>query len=357
MSNTDSKITELERKNTEYDGRKYTRDSVNGMVSTYRERHTNHVNDLKTLKAEHEKLADEMNEDLAKQRTLMDEIKTMTSGKKGGVSRGFRGVMAKIPLLGRPFRHKPLGDLLEERVEAADKRSREVEAYLVRVEEAMKNLRDDQEVLRSKQLEAAKHKKETLALIDELELNLRETETKLSSIEDQNSEEYRELALQKGKIETLIWENGQRLRLYDNAQGRLESIIRMNNNFLEISVNLHSNMTIIKETAEMVLDELRQHVSAIATLAQAGELTLELTQSMESLKDNMSRVSQLASETSLFLTKNVENITDNMRVYDQQTEDLVEANLAAERAERKEQLDRILLKARQERENLEVGKN
>ncbi|MBN2723588.1 MAG: hypothetical protein JXR95_05890 [Deltaproteobacteria bacterium] len=354
MSTIQDKTAEFEKKTVEYDGKNYTREGVKDLVSTYRNRHENHVSDLKSLKNEHDKLAGEMNEELAKQRTMMDEIRTMTSGKKGSVSRGFRGILGKIPLVGRPFREKPLGDLLEERVESADKRTREVDTYLKKVEEAMKSLRQDQEILREKLLDAAKNRKLTFTLIEDLQNHLAEIKAETETIDDKNSEEFRALDLEIGKLENLIWENGQRLRLFNNAQDRLQSIIRMNSNFLEISVNLHGNMTIIRETAEMVLDELRQHVTAIATLAEAGELTLELTQSMETLKDNMSKVAQIASETSLFLTKNVESITDNMRVYDQQTEDVVENNLAQERQLRKQQLEQIIEKVKMEKSKSET---
>ena len=182
-----------------------------------------------------------------------------------------------------------------------------------------------------------------------------ELERELAAVEDHNSEAYRTLELGKAEVERLIWENGQKMRLFDNAQDRIETVIKMNNNFLEISGNLHSNMTIIYEAAQTVLDELRQHVSSLATLAEAGELSLNMTESMESLKESMSRVATIASETSLYLTKNMESIVDGLRIYDEKTEELVEKNLAEEREAKREQLERILAKAQEEREKSTTG--
>jgi hypothetical protein len=351
MSEVIDKVNQLKNKKVEYDGAKYNRDSIDNMVGEYRANHQNHVKDLKALREEHTKLAKEMNEELAEQRSLMDEFKTMVSGQKGSTSRGFKGVLSKIPLIGRPFRKRPLKELLETKVEIADLRVRETASYLERIEKTMGDLRDDVEELHLKQLDAARNKDEFVDLVLSLKDSSESIETELAAIEDKNSEQFRELELAKSEVDRLIWENGQKMRLFDNAQSRLESVIKMNGNFLEISQNLHSNMTIIYEAAQTVLDELRQHVSSLATLAEAGELSLNVTESMESLKQSMSKVASIASETSLYLTKNMESIVDGMRIYDEKTEELVDKNLAEERAVKKEQLARILEKAQAERNN------
>lgn len=350
MSNALSTVEELKNKKVEYDGAKYSREAVGSMVTEYRTSHQDHVKDLRALKEEHSKLAKQMNEEIEEQRSLMDEFRTMVSGKKGAGARGFKGVLAKIPLLGRPFRKRPLKDLLEAKVDIADMRCRESASYLERVEQTMADLRADLEALHQKQVDAARNKDEFVELVLSLKAAREELEKELEGIDDHNSEAYRERELAKAEVERLIWENGQKMRLFDNAQERIETVIKMNNNFLEISGNLHSNMTIIYEAAQTVLDELRQHVSSLATLAEAGELSLNMTESMESLKESMSKVATIASETSLYLTKNMESIVDGMRIYDQNTEEVVERNLAEEREAKREQLERILAKAEEEKD-------
>ncbi len=346
MSDVLRRVDELKRSRVEYDGSKYSRAAVDQLVGEYRQSQQGHVKDLKALKEEHTKLAQQMNDEIAEQRTLMDEFRTMLT--KGSTSRGFKGVLSKIPLLGRPFRRRPLKDLLEAKVEIADMRCRETASYLERVEKTMGELREDLEVLHQKQVDAARSKGEFVELVLGLKEAREELEGQLEGITDHNSSAYREAELARAEVERLIWENGQKMRLFDNAQERLESVIKMDTNFLEISGNLHSNMTIIYEAARTVLDELRQHVSSLATLAEAGELSLNMTQSMESLKQSMSKVATIASETSLYLTKNVESLVDGMRIYDQTTEEIVERNLAEEREAKREQLDRILRKAQEE---------
>ncbi|MGM0597788.1 MAG: hypothetical protein ACQES9_12200 [Myxococcota bacterium] len=349
MSDILDKVDKIKQKQVEYDGSKYSRDSVGAMVSKYRQNHQNHVKDLKVLKEEHDKLSQEMNKEIEDQRSLMDEFKTMASGEQGSMSRGFKGFLARIPLVGKPFRRRSLKELLETKVEIADIRVRQTASYLERVEETMDNLRDDLEVLHQKQLEAAQNKKAQVEIVLGLKESMEEIQTELDKLEDKNSEEYRALELAQAEVDRLIWDNGQKMRLFDNAQDRLESVIKMNGNFLEISHNLHSNMTIIYEAAQTVLDELRQHVSSLATLSEAGELSLNVTQSMESLKKSMSQVATIASETSRYLTQNVEDIVDGMNIYDKETEELVDRNLAEEREIKKQQLERILDKAQQEK--------
>jgi hypothetical protein len=350
MSDVLDRVKSLKEKKIEYDGSKYSRESVQKMVGHYKENHQGRIKDLNILKQEHEKLSEDMSKELSEQRSLMDEIRTMASGKKGSTSRGFKGVLAKIPLIGRKFRKRPLSELLEAKVETADFRVRELSSYLERVEATMVDLRDDLGVLHQKQIDAARNKDASVDLVLSLKDASEKIGEEMAAIEDHNSEEYRELELGKAEIDRLMWDNGQKMRLFDNAQTRLESVIKMNNNFLEISQNLHSNMTIIFEAAQTVLDELQQHVSQLATLAEAGELSLNVTESMESLKQSMSKVAQIASETSLYLTQNVEEITTGMTIYDEETEQIVDANLAEERAIRQEQLERILVKAQEEKD-------
>ncbi len=348
MSDLHQQAQEILKRQVEFDGSKWSREATGQFQEQYRSRNQNNLDQLKKLQEEHDRLAKDMNKEIADQRSLLDEIKTMASGKKGGVGRGFRGVMGRIPLVGRPFRRKPLADLLEAKVEIADGHVRHIAEYLKRVEQTIAGLHDDQKSLQQKKVEAARGKKEFVRLVLELKQLRDELEQQVREFADKDSEEYRQLEAHLLETDRLTWEHGQKMQMYDHATHHLDSIMKMNQHFTEISKNLHGNMTLIHETAELVLDELRQHASRLATLAEAGQLSLQVTASMESLKESMNKVAAITSETSLFLTKNVEQIVSNMTVYDTHVEELVEKNLAAEKEIRAQQLKRILEKALEE---------
>jgi hypothetical protein len=116
----------------------------------------------------------------------------------------------------------------------------------------------------------------------------------------------------------------------------------MNNNFLEILTNLHTNITILFEAASEVLDDLRGNLSGLATVTEASDLTLKMQDSMESLKDSVNKVAALASNTSLYLTQNVERMIGEMKVYNDETVKMVEDNLAQEREIKEKRIDETI---------------
>lgn len=345
-----SHIEEILKKQVEFDGSKWSREATAQIDEQYRVRNQDNLQELKRLQEEHEKLAADMNREIAEQRSLLDEIKTMASGEKGGFSRGLRGALGRIPLLGRPFRRRPLADLLAAKIDIADGYLKQIVQYLKKVEKTISALHEDQKTLQAKKVEAAKGKKQFVDLVLELKQAREELTARIAQVQDPNSEEFRTLESQLLEVDRLIWEHGQKMQMFDHALSHLDSIMKMNGHFSEISKNLHANMTLIHDAAELVLDELRQHAARLATLAEAGQLSLQITSSMESLKESMNKVAVITSETSLFLTRNVEQIVSDMKVYDRQVEDLVERNLAAEKEIRQQQLERILQKALEERE-------
>jgi hypothetical protein len=77
-------------------------------------------------------------------------------------------------------------------------------------------------------------------------------------------------------------------------------------------------------------------------------MTLEMHRAMESLKSSVNKVAVLASETSLYLTQNVDRLTSEMKIYDRETQKLVESNLKAEREIKEERINETVELARNE---------
>ena len=145
-----------------------------------------------------------------------------------------------------------------------------------------------------------------------------------------------------------IWDHGAKLRLYANAEDRIQAIVNMNNNFLEIMTNLNGNMQTLYEAGSEVLNELHGNLAGLASLSKAGELSVEMHKSMESLKKSVNKLATLASETSLYLTQNVDRLTSEMKIYDSETESLVKSNLAAEREIKEQRINETIELAKKE---------
>jgi len=182
----------------------------------------------------------------------------------------------------------------------------------------------------------------------ELEAYREQMEEQLKGMGDQKGVEARNLSAKISEVKGLIWEHGGKLRLYSNAEDRLAAIVNMNNNFLEIMTNLHANMTSLYEAGNEVLNELHGNLAGLASISKAGELSVEMHKSMDSLKKSVNRLAVMASETSLYLTQNVDRLTAEMKVYDKATEEMVASNIAAEREIQEQRINETIALAKKE---------
>jgi hypothetical protein len=121
--------------------------------------------------------------------------------------------------------------------------------------------------------------------------------------------------------------------------------------------NLYANMTSLYESGTEVLSELLTNLAGLASLSKAGEVSVAMHESMESLKKSVNRLATLASETSLYLTQNIDRLTAEMKIYDVETQRLVESNLAQEREMKEQRVNETIELARQEYAHFEKARN
>jgi hypothetical protein len=264
------------------------------------------------------------------------------------VGSNLQGLLEKIPLLSDLVPDRPLHLLLAEKVEVAERRTRQVGDYLDRIQGEVARLQEDVARLQKKMVVAARNEEAAAAYVLELKKALEQTDAERVALVDSANARGRELEALAGSIKHRIWEHGAQLRLFSTAENRLAGIIRMNNNFLEILRNLHGNMQSLYEAGTEVLSELEGHLAALASAAKASELSLDMHKSMESLRTSVNKVAVLASETSLYLTQNVDRMTREMRIYDEGTQQLVESNLGAEREIQEQRVNETIALAEQE---------
>ncbi|MAG56331.1 MAG: hypothetical protein CMJ83_08585 [Planctomycetes bacterium] len=328
-----------------YDGEQYERDELQSFVDAYGKKHESDLQNLASLKTAHDEIAREMSKDLAVSKTAWEYIGGLVSGE---FTSNFKGLLEKIPILNEFVADRPLSDLLHEKVEVAERRTREVGNFLTTIEKRVGDLQSDVIRLNKKVVVAARNEETAASFVLQLrDVQARLTED-LSAIGDDKSAAWRETKAEIDEVTQVMWEHGAKLRLFSNAEDRITSIVAMNRNFLQILTNLHANMQGLYDAGIEVLDELRGNLSGLATAAQAGELTLDMQEAMQSLKRSVNRVAVLASNTSLYITQNVERLTAEMKVYDDETRALVESNLAAEREVREQRIDETIALAEKE---------
>ncbi len=343
-----SENTALLKKNVVYNGEDYSRETIETMVKDYAEKQETRIGELEELKKTHDNISRDMTEELTEQKTLWDCIRDMGSGEQGAIKANLRLLMERIPVLRDHVPERPISELLQQKIHVTESRIREVGSFLDRMESEVENVRQDIVRLNKKMIVAAQNEEKAAAYVLQLRTAKDQAEAELAAMGTETTAAHREKEAEIDEIKRLIWQHGGRLRLYSNAEERISSIVKMNNNFMELLTNLHTNMQSLYDAGQEVLDELRGNLSSLTTATEASELTLEMQKSMESLKVSVNRVARLASDTSLYLTQNVDRMTSQMKIYDEETEALVASNLEAERHIKDGKIDEVLKLAEQE---------
>jgi len=337
-----------QQKTIAYDGEGYSRESLEKMLSDYQTKNAVDLQKFGELSQAYERLSKEMTHEISDQKSAFEYLSNIVSLEHVGAN--IKGLLHKIPVARELAPSRDLKELLGEKIEIAQRPIKEAGNYLDELQAEMKVLQDDIVSLNKRMIVAAQNEEKAAQYVLELEETRKSLEQKLAAT-DPKSIDARTLSSNLSDIKRLIWEHGGKLRLYSNAEDRLATIIKMNNNFLETMNNLYGNMTSLYESGNEVLDELLTNLSGLASLSKAGEVSVELHKSMESLKKSVNRMAVLASETSLYLTQNVDKLTAEMKVYDKSTEDLVASNLAAEKEIKEQRVNETIEMARKEYAN------
>ncbi|MCD4782481.1 MAG: hypothetical protein K8T10_01490 [Candidatus Eremiobacteraeota bacterium] len=336
------KLDDLLEQEISYDGDEYSRDGIQTMVEDYQEKHGKQLNELEQLRSVHDEIASEMNKDLLESKSAWEYLRSMMTTDTKRFQSSFKGLLEHIPVLREYVPDRPVTELLQDKILVSEKRTKEMGSFLDKVESEIQNLRNDITRLNKKMIIAAHNEEKAAKYILDLKDYKLNLEKEMEEIKDEKNAEYREKSAMVDEIKKKIWEHGGRLRIYSNAEDRIVNIIKMNNNFLEILTNLHTNITILFEAGSEVLDDLRGNLTGLATVTEASEVTLKMQESMESLKESVNKIASLASNTSLYLTQNVERMTSEMKVYDDETQKLIQDNLSREREIKEQRVDETI---------------
>ncbi|MBI2363006.1 MAG: hypothetical protein HYV15_06460 [Elusimicrobia bacterium] len=334
------------KKQVVYDGEGYTRQSIEGMLGEYQQKHQLNLKKFEELSGAYERLSTEMTADIAEQKSAMEYLGNILTFNDLGTN--LKGLLYKVPILRDLTPSRDIKELLGEKIEVAQRRVQEVGDYVDTLQTDIKNLQEDIVRLNKKMVAAAQNEEKAARYVLELEAYRAELEKKLASYADPKGLEARETQAKISDVKRMLWEHGAKLRLYSNAEARLSAIVNMNNNFLEIMTNLHGNMQTLYEAGNEVLNELHGNLAGLASITKAGELSVEMHKSMESLKKSVNKLATLASETSLYLTQNIDKLTSEMKIYDKSTEELVASNLAAEREIKEQRINETIELAKKE---------
>jgi len=246
-----------------YDGEGYSREALQGMVTEYQGRHQTNLKSLEELSQAHDDLAAEMTKDLADDKTAWEHVKNIFTFRKVGSN--FRGLLEKIPLVSDAVPDRAINDLLEEKIEVAQRRVQQIGNYLDTMQAQVEALQVDITRLNKRMVVAAVNEERAASYVLELENALKEIEGQIEALGEDKGAEARQLQVQRDELKQVIWRHGAKLRLYSNAEDRIAAIVRMNNNFREILTNLHANMQTLYDSGNEVLNELTGNLAGLAS--------------------------------------------------------------------------------------------
>ena len=340
------KTDDVTKKQVVYDGEGYNRETVEKMLTQYQSKNAADLRKFTELSQAYERLSKEMTQEVGDQKSIFNYLGNIVTLKNVGSN--CAGLAHKLPLVKELMPSRDLKDLLNEKVEIAQRQVQEVGNYLDVMATDIKNLQEDMKRLGDKMVTAAKNEETAAGYVLALEEHRKKLETELKAMPDQKTSQAREIEAKIADVRRLIYEHGGQLRFFSTAEDRISSIITMNGHFMEIMTSLHSNMSTLYATGNELLNELNGNLAGLASISKAGELTIEMNKSMESLKQSVNKLAKLASETSLYLTQNITKLTAEMKIYDTETEKLVSDNLAAERAIKEERIGETIELAKKE---------
>lgn len=349
---SDAVKDEVLKKQIVYDGEGYTRDGLGDLIKSYQHKDQANLQKFEQISKDYERLAKEMGADILSQKTMWECLYNIFTFRS--VLNNVKSLFSRMPLVNLLLPKRYVSELLEEKLEIAERRVHSIGNYLDQLQQDIKNLQDDIKRLNAKTVNAAQNEEKAAKYILELKTLLEALQSKLKSFSSQDSAEALKLKSEIDEIKHAIWEHGAKLRLFHEAADRISNITRMNNNFLELMQNLNGNLHSLYEAGTEVLDEIQGNLSGLASISRVSELTAEMHKSMMSLKDSMNKVAKLASETSVYLSQNVTKLTQEMKIYDEATVKLVESNLAHEREVKENRINETLELA-QKKHNLGGG--
>jgi len=341
----DEPIVDLLSEEIDYQGELHDRAALDALVDDYHKRHESDLMSLKDLRKAHDEIAAEMTRDLVETNTVWDHVKGMVTDD---FALNFRGILEKLPILNDFVADRPLSEILRQKMEIAEQRTGDLGQFLTSIERSVNDLKADITRLNKKVVIASENGEKSATRVLELKTALAKLEEEILSHVDTKTPAYHKLKSAIDELRQAIWEQGARLRLYAGAEDRISSIVKMNNNFLEILIHLHTDMQLLHEAGLTVLDELRGNLSGLAIATEAGEISLDMQKAMGELKDSVNKVAILASNTALYLSANVDRMASEMKLYDDSTRQIIENNLQAEREIRENRINETIDMAQRE---------
>ena len=298
-------------------------------IHTERSHQNVQVAELETLRKKNVELQATLTDEVKKLRKLSDYV---SSGKlKGGALTRLKEILSYIPGLKKlAFTKRSIEELLRQQYEISSLRVKEAAEFADRLEAAQSDLFDEIKRLNAKIIESARNEESAADYVLDLQAFRERLEAQLGEAGDETAAT-RELRAQIDEATRILAHHSTQLQLYHTSEDRLARLKDSTDKLVETIGNLRTDILQYVMAASEKLDLVAGQIQAIGTAADASVVMLEMKKSLDVLTESMNQTTRFVSETQLYFRENLDTLMQELEVYDSQTVEVLERNLAVSR--------------------------
>jgi len=292
-------------------------------INTERNRQNDRLSELTDLRTRNADLQLALSKEMERLKNLSKTLSEERQNK--GV---WRKLFAWLPWIrSEDETRKSIEDLLRRQYEVSAMRLKEAAEFADRLEAAKSDLYDEMERLNKKIVESARNEEAGADYVMELRDLKKELDEKLYDVEPSSAEE-REIQAQLDRTTRLLAEHTMKLRLYSTAEERIDKLKRNTRQLAETIAQLQADITRYVTVASEKMDLVSGQIQAIGAAADASMVMLELKQSLDAMTESINHTTRFVSETQQYFRQNVDSMIDDLQLYDEETERVMQDNLA-----------------------------
>lgn len=323
MSQTHDKILQRE---VSYSGEGISVRTLEATISQERSRQKSNVEALSKLRDRNAQIQKQLTEEVKKLKDITKHLNR--ERERGDFMSGVREMFAKLPWFGdQIITRRSIEELLRSQYELSSRRVKEAAEFADRLEAAKIDLFDEIERLNNKIVTSAKNEEVAAERVLELTELKDSLEVDLETV-DRSSARGRQMQARLDKTRRLLAKHSTMLKLYSTAEDRLAKLKKNTRQLADTIAHLQADITVYVTAASEKLDLIAGQIQAIGAAADASVVMLELRNSLEAMTESVNHTTRFVSETQTYFRQNVDNMLDDLQLYDAETEQVLEANLA-----------------------------
>lgn len=299
-------------------------------ISGERRQQDRNVAELSELRVRNGEIQQALGQEVAKLRDLTDHLSK--ERQRGPWMASVRGILSKLPWFGdQIITRRSIEDLLRRQYELSARRVREAADFADRLQAAKSDLYDEIERLNQKIVQSAENEERAAKFVLELQDLKHDLEVDLAAAPERSAEA-RTLRARLDRALRELARHSTMLKLYSTAEDRLAKLQNNTRQLAETIAHLERDITIYVTAASEKLDMVAGQIQAIGAAADASVVMLELRSSLEAMTESINHTTRFVSETQAYFRENVDGMLDDLHLYDAETEQLLEKNLAINQA-------------------------